>query len=93
VSDAVIGNYRNISEYGPLTGLARHVDALGRVVLPAELRKAVGIRPGDAISFSLWQGTIAIAPMEPRCVLCEGEDELVKRHGKWICTMCLRCDA
>ncbi|MDQ6854705.1 MAG: AbrB/MazE/SpoVT family DNA-binding domain-containing protein, partial [Actinomycetota bacterium] len=29
------------------TGVARKVDQLGRVVLPAEVRRHFGIRPGD----------------------------------------------
>jgi transcriptional pleiotropic regulator of transition state genes len=93
VSNTINGNHRDMTAYGASATVTRHVDALGRVVLPAELRRAAGIRPGDAISFSLSQETIAIARMEPHCVLCEGEDKLLERHGKWICSACLSPDA
>ena len=35
------------------TGISRPVDALGRIVIPAEMRRALGIGEGDRLSLSL----------------------------------------
>ena len=35
------------------TGISRHVDELGRVVIPKELRRNLGIEEGDLMEISL----------------------------------------
>ena len=35
------------------SGLSRPVDALGRIVIPAELRRSLGIAEGDRLTLSL----------------------------------------
>jgi transcriptional pleiotropic regulator of transition state genes len=77
------------TEHEPL-GIVRRIDSLGRIVVPAELRKLAGISPGDSIEFSYFRGTIGLTRVGPACVLCASSDELVERHGKCICRDCLR---
>ena len=43
------------------SGVARKVDQLGRVVLPAELRKQLDIREGDLLEFSVEGRGIVLA--------------------------------
>ena len=38
------------------TGIIRRVDDLGRVVIPKEIRRSVGIREGDPLEIFLYDG-------------------------------------
>ncbi|MDQ1401792.1 MAG: AbrB family transcriptional regulator, transcriptional pleiotropic regulator of transition state [Actinomycetota bacterium] len=72
--------------------MARKVDDLGRIVLPAEMRRLLGIQSGDALGISIDEGTILLKKIEARCVFCEtgGDDgeELVEHWGKLVCRSC-----
>lgn len=71
------------------TGMARKVDDLGRIVLPVEMRRLFGIKPGDAMEISVDEGRIQLRKIEARCVFCESSDELVSEYrGKRICSAC-----
>lgn len=46
-----------------LIGIIRHIDDLGRVVIPKELRRAVNIHEGDSFEvFATSDGTIILRP-------------------------------
>lgn len=69
--------------------VVRKVDRLGRVVLPIELRRTLGIVEGDDIEMSLANGTIALRKIEKTCVFCGQEEDLIGYLGKTICQTCL----
>ena len=50
------------------TGIVRKIDDLGRVVIPAEFRKVLGVREGDDLEISLEGDHIAIRPRIPTVV-------------------------
>ena len=70
-------------------GTPRRVDSLGRVVIPAEYRKLIGVAPGDMVDLYVVGDEVAVRRVEPRCVLCGETTRLVERHAKWICELCL----
>ena len=47
-------------------GTARRIDQLGRVVIPAELRKILGIRQGDLLDIRVEDGRLTVLKIEPR---------------------------
>jgi len=69
-------------------GIARKVDQLGRIVLPAELRRLFGIREGDLVEISVDGDRIVLAKVEDRCVFCSSHDDLRDFESKKICTAC-----
>jgi transcriptional pleiotropic regulator of transition state genes len=71
------------------TGVARKVDQLGRVVLPAEVRRRFGIRPGDMIEIAVDSDAILLSKVEDRCVFCGGTANLTEFSGKLVCGACL----
>jgi AbrB family transcriptional regulator, transcriptional pleiotropic regulator of transition state genes len=74
---------------GKRTGVARKMDQLGRVVLPAEVRREFGIRPGDLVEISVDAGVIVLSKVEDRCVFCAAEIGLVEFSGKLVCHDCV----
>ena len=71
------------------TGVARKVDQLGRVVLPAEVRRRFGIRPGDMIEIAVDSDAILLTKVEDRCVFCTDVTELTEFSGKLVCRRCV----
>ena len=69
-------------------GIARKVDELGRIVLPVEMRRLFGIRPGDEMEISVDGGAIQLRKVEVRCVFCEGTDGLKPFRQKQVCAQC-----
>jgi transcriptional pleiotropic regulator of transition state genes len=70
-------------------GTARRIDQLGRVVVPAELRKLTGIQPGDLLDFRAEGGAIVMSKLAQECVLCGRLERLVSVHDKHFCEPCL----
>ena len=70
------------------TGMARKVDDLGRIVLPVEMRRQLGIRPGDEMEISVDDGTIQLRKIEARCVFCDGVDGLRTFRSRQVCEEC-----
>lgn len=47
------------------TGIVRRIDDLGRVVIPREVRKTMGIREGDALEIFTDKDTVIFKPYLP----------------------------
>ena len=69
-------------------GMVRRVDELGRVVLPAEIRKELGVRENDSVEFFWCGGRLVLKKHEPACAFCGGADGLAAFAGKNICRAC-----
>jgi AbrB family transcriptional regulator, transcriptional pleiotropic regulator of transition state genes len=70
-------------------GTARRIDQLGRVVIPAELRKVYGVRTGDLLDIRVEEGRLVLSKIEPECAICGSVDNLRQLHDKQICTDCV----
>ena len=67
------------------TGIVRRVDDLGRVVIPKEIRRSVGIREGEALEIFVEDKKVIFQkyiPLEES--LSEASAEWVKSHAKEI---------
>jgi AbrB family transcriptional regulator, transcriptional pleiotropic regulator of transition state genes len=71
------------------TGVARKVDQLGRVVLPAEVRRHFDISPGDLIEIAVDSDAILLTKVEDRCVFCGGTASLSQFSGRLVCGECV----
>ena len=72
------------------TGIVRPVDGLGRIVLPIELRKTLGINPRDFLEIFLDEDKIVLRKYQKSCVFCKSEDELTEFKDRCVCKSCLR---
>lgn len=70
-------------------GTERQIDQLGRVVIPAKLRRMLGLHAGALVDFRFVDGCIAMTKIVRQCVLCGSRDHLSERRGKYICDACL----
>ena len=71
------------------TGIVRKVDELGRIVLPIELRRTLGIEIRDPLEIYVDDESIMLKKYTPACILCGESGDLVEYKGKKICRKCL----
>jgi transcriptional pleiotropic regulator of transition state genes len=70
-------------------GIVRELDSLGRVVLPTELRKILGIDRGDPLEILVDEAKIVLRKYYAGCLFCDNVEGLTNINGKKICGMCL----
>ncbi|MBQ6893237.1 MAG: AbrB/MazE/SpoVT family DNA-binding domain-containing protein [Clostridia bacterium] len=70
------------------TGIVRKIDALGRIVLPIELRKHMNIATGDDIEIFVDGNMIVLEKYEPTCIFCGEKDNLCDYENKNVCKTC-----
>ena len=72
------------------TGIVRKIDSLGRIVLPIELRRELGIHSKDMIEILVEDEYIILKQYHQNCCLCgECIHVLNEYRGKLICNKCL----
>lgn len=71
------------------TGIIRHVDELGRIVIPKEMRKKMDIANSDPVEIYVDGDKIILTKYHPCCNFCGGESGIVEFKGKKICYECL----
>lgn len=70
------------------TGIVRKVDELGRVVIPIELRRTLGIEEKDALEIYVDNEKIILKKYEPACIFCGNAEGVTNFKGKNICREC-----
>ena len=72
------------------SGITRHVDELGRIVIPIELRNKFGISEKDPMEVFVDGSTIVLKKFEPNCIFCGNSRKLSEYKDKLICQKCLQ---
>lgn len=72
------------------TGIIRKVDELGRIVLPIELRRTLGIEEKDRIEIFVDGESIILRKYQPACIFCDNAKDIINYKGKNICPDCIR---
>jgi transcriptional pleiotropic regulator of transition state genes len=72
------------------TGIVRKIDELGRIVLPSELRKILGMRHGDELSISVEGDLVILEKRQDVCVFCSADSPGVEFKGRRVCERCAR---
>ena len=70
-------------------GMTRRIDALGRIVVPAELRRILEIHVGDLLDIRVEGGHVVLAKVEQSCVFCGSTEALRPHHEKLVCSGCV----
>lgn len=69
-------------------GIARKIDDLGRIVIPAETRRLFNIREGDQLAISIEGQNIVLRKLEDTCIFCGTTDQVGVFKGRGICNVC-----
>lgn len=70
-------------------GIIRRVDELGRIVLPIETRKLMGLEPKDGVEIFVEDDRIILKKYQPACIFCGEVDDVLNYRDKKICRECL----
>ncbi|WP_110822827.1 AbrB/MazE/SpoVT family DNA-binding domain-containing protein [Paenibacillus illinoisensis] len=73
-------------------GMVRSVDSLGRIVLPIELRRTLGVEIGDPLEYFIEEYDKRILLRKYRtqvCLFCSVTEELFFFKNYFICSSCL----
>jgi transcriptional pleiotropic regulator of transition state genes len=71
------------------TGIVRRVDELGRIVIPMELRRTLGIKVKDPMAIYVEGDRIILAKHRDACAICgESEGEMLDVKGRPVCEAC-----
>jgi len=71
------------------TGIVRKVDELGRIVLPIELRRTMGIEIKDPLEVFVDEDSIVLKKYTPVCIFCGSGTDIKLVRGKNICGNCI----
>jgi len=71
------------------TGITRKIDDLGRVVIPIELREALGIEKQDVLEVFIDNERIVLEKKVESCIFCNEVNGLSKVKNKNVCSNCL----
>lgn len=72
------------------TGIIRRIDELGRLVLPIELRRTLGLEVKDPVEIFIEGNRLVVKKYEDSCIFCGNNDQLVKYADKNICKSCIK---
>lgn len=71
------------------TGIIRTVDALGRIVIPIELRHALELQTGDELEIMLDDNRIVLQKFSPCCIFCGSRTRLRMFCNRLVCYDCM----
>lgn len=71
------------------TGIVRKVDELGRVVIPIELRRTLGIGEKDALEIYVDGERIVLKKYEPACIFTGEVDNTIRYKNKVVSKQCI----
>ena len=70
-------------------GMKRALDSMGRVVIPADIRRRLDIAVNDELDFYIEEDRIILKKHRSSCIFCGGEEELSEFMGRNVCRSCL----
>lgn len=83
--NSIEGGIRHIKP----TGVIRNIDDLGRVVIPKELRRTMGIAEGDTREISNEGEWIVLQPYKQFCHFCGSDKDISTFKEKYVCENCI----
>jgi transcriptional pleiotropic regulator of transition state genes len=70
------------------TGIVRRIDELGRITIPKELRRILGIDIRDNVEIFSSGRTIVLKKYAPDCIFCGGTEDVMIFKNKNVCRKC-----
>ncbi len=71
-------------------GFIREIDSVGRIVIPMQIRKELGlVEQGSKVELFSDGKQIIVKKAVSDCIFCRAETELHEFEGKFVCSCCL----
>lgn len=70
------------------TGIVRKIDALGRIVLPIELRRNMDVDDNASLEIFVDGDSIILKKYLTACVFCGEAKDIITYKGRNICQAC-----
>jgi transcriptional pleiotropic regulator of transition state genes len=70
------------------TGIVRPIDPLGRLVIPAEIRKTMEWPEKTPMEIYTEGDSVIIKKYQPACIFCGSLDDVHEFKGKKVCGKC-----
>ena len=72
-----------------MNGIIRNIDQLGRIVIPIEFRKQLGISADSALEISADAYGVFLTPVQKRCCICHAQGgKLMQIEETYLCFNC-----
>ena len=72
------------------TGITKQIDALGRILIPKTIRKALNVSENDTIEFFLGDNnSVSLKKYEVCCTFCGTNEDLISFENKRLCKNCI----
>lgn len=71
------------------TGVTRKIDALGRIVLPMEIRQTFNINNNEPLEIYLDNSSIILKKYNPGCSICDNSENLISFKDRKFCRECI----
>lgn len=71
------------------TGIVRKIDELGRIVIPIEIRRNLGLAERDSVELFMEGDRIILQKYQDTCLFCDSSDKIISFQGKIICSKCV----
>lgn len=68
--------------------MERRIDN-GRVIIPAEMRRTLGIVDGTMMNLEIKDGALILKKTDIHCAICSGIDDIRDVNGVRICQSCI----
>lgn len=72
------------------TGIVRRIDALGRIVIPIELRRILQVDTRDELEIFTDTDAIVLKKYIPHCYFCGSSLDLHDYKDRKICSQCIK---
>lgn len=69
--------------------IVRHVDELGRIVIPKEICKVLSIEPKESLEIFIDEEKIVLGKYEPSCIFCKEAFDTIRYKNRIICRKCI----
>ena len=71
-------------------GVVRHVDPLGRIVIPVETRKILDISVGDQMEIYTDGDAIILEKYKTNCIFCGSSEIFLSYKNQLVCKDCVK---
>lgn len=71
------------------TVITKNIDDLGRIVLPKDIRKKLGMEIRSSVDLHVEDDKIIISKVYDECIFCHSKENLTDFKGKKVCNKCI----